>query len=244
MKFGLSEATAFKSFFKGISNVADEITILATGAGLRCQVTAKSGVSIFDVLFKKTYFDVYELDNEDYIKLVPSDISKILQTAKDKEHILFEVDAYELHLVIEGVRRRNFNISLLDNYDEFRTVPSLDFTVESEVSIDLLNDCVKDLELMESPTIFLRSDGDGLKCFGVNDYKGNVEVSSVAETNGWTATSNYSLSLFKEAIGFKDVSNMVRLKFGQDYPLQCYFEDVLDDVELTTLVSPIFNNEE
>lgn len=242
MKFGLNEASAFKSFFQGISDVADEITFYITETGLRGQVTSRSGVMIFDVTFKKDYFDVYDVDSPDYIKLVPVDILSILKTVKNTDYILFEVDAYEMHILVEGSRRRNFNLSLIDDYDSFRDIPSLDYSIEATASLDDLLDSIKDLDLMGSPNAVLESKDGGLRCTGDNSYKGSVVLTDLGVTNNVDGGSQYGKSSFKQVLNFKNICDEVKLCFGVDYPLQCTFEGL--DVVLTTMVAPILNNGE
>lgn len=241
MKFGFTEAGAFKNFLKVVSNVADEITFLLNEDGLRCQVTARMGVSMFDVMFKASYFDVFEVESEECIKIVPEDISKILKTVGKDEHILFDVDQYNLHLLIEGSRRRNFNISLIDTFDDFRELPSFELEVESELEVDDLLACVKDLELMGSPEIVLKAENNSMGCSGFNDYKGSVEC-SIGECDG-SGITNYNIKSFKEVISFKEINDNVKLCFGSNMPVLCKFESLMGDVELTTLLAPIINND-
>lgn len=241
MKFGFTEASAFKNFIKGVSNVADEITFLVNSKGLRCQVAAYGNVAMFDVLFKPTYFDVFEVTGEEYMKLVPSDISKILKTIGKDEHILFDVDQYNLHIVVEGTRRRNFNISLIDTFDDFRDLPSFELGVGCELEVGDLLAGVKDLELMGSPEIVLRASDDVLECRGFNDYKGSVEC-VVGECTG-SGVANYNIKSFKEVIDFKDIGDTVEVRFDNNMPLLCEFCSVMEDVELTTLLAPIIKND-
>ena len=242
MKFGLSEATVFKSFFNGITNVADEITFYITPSGLRCQTFSRGNVMIFDVTFNKDYFDIYEVESDDYFKVVPKDILDILKTVKKDDHILFDVDAYEMHILIEGSRRRNFNLSLIDDYDFFRDIPSLEYSIEATARVDDLIGCVKDLDLIGSGNATLKSEDGELKCFGDNTYKGNVVLSELARTTGGDGASNYGKANLEQVLDFKDFSEMVELRFGESHPLECKFYG--DDVVLMTMVAPIFDNEE
>lgn len=242
MKFGLKEASAFKSFFNGISDVADEITFYATPTGLRCQVSSRSGVMIFDVTFNKDYFDVYDVETEDYFKVVPSDIFKILKTTKSDDHILFDVDAYEMHIIIEGSHRRNFNLSLISDYDSFRDIPSLDYSIEATAKVDDLLQCIKDVDLIGGGNATLKSSEGDLKCTGENTYKGNVVLEGLASTNNVDGCSNYNKSALKQVLNFKDICETVELRFGDYYPLQCKFKG--QDVVLTTMVAPILDLEE
>ena len=175
MKFSLYEFSALTNFLKGVSNVADEITFIASENGLKCQVASKSMTTMFEVFFKRSYFELFEVEDNEAIRIVPSDLFKILKTVKHGESIVFDVDSYELHIIIDGNRRRNFTISLLDEYDTFRELPSFDLNIESTVNLDFLLDSLKDLDLMASPVVILTSKDNDLKFYGLNDYKGAVE---------------------------------------------------------------------
>lgn len=241
MKFSLYDISALTNFLKGVSNVADEITFIASEDGLKCQVTSKSMVTMFEVFFKRSYFELFEVEGNEAIRIVPSDLFKILRTVKRGESLIFDVDAYKLHIIIDGNRRRNFTISLLDEYDTFRELPSFDLNIESVVNLDFLLDSLKDLELMASPVVTLTSKDEDLKFYGLNEYKGAVECAELGETNN-DGKATYNINNFKDVINFPDISNEVKLKFDNDYPAIFKFED--DDVELTTLIAPILEQEE
>ena len=155
---------------------------------------------------------------------------------KHGESIIFDVDSYELHIIIEGNRRRNFTISLLDEYDTFRELPSFDLNIESTVNLDFLLDSLKDLDLMASPVVILTSEDNDLKFYGLNDYKGAVECAELGETNN-DGRATYNINNFKDVINFPEISKEVKLKFDNDYPAIFKFEN--NDVELTTLIAPI-----
>nr|DAF73387.1 MAG TPA: DNA polymerase sliding clamp [Caudoviricetes sp.] len=240
MKFSLYDISALTNFLKGVSNVADEITFFASEDGLKCQVTSKSMVTMFEVFFKRSYFELFEVEGNEAIRIVPSDLFKILRTVKRGESLIFDVDAYKLHIIIDGNRRRNFTISLLDEYDNFRELPSFDLNIESVVNLDFLLDSLKDLDLMASPVVTLTSKDEDLKFYGLNEYKGAVECAELGKTNN-DGKATYNINNFKDVINFPDISNEVKLKFDNDYPAVFEFED--DDVELTTLIAPILEQE-
>lgn len=236
MKFSLYEFSALTNFLKGVSNVADEITFIASEDGLKCQVASKSMATMFEVFFKRSYFELFEVVDNEAIRIVPSDLFKILRTVKHGESIIFDVDSYELHIIIDGNRRRNFTISLLDEYDTFRELPSFDLNIESTVNLDFLLDSLKDLDLMASPVVILTSKDGDLKFYGLNDYKGAVECAELGETNN-DGRATYNINNFKDVINFPDISKEVKLKFDNDYLAIFKFEN--NDVELTTLIAPI-----
>lgn len=236
MKFLLYEFSALTNFLKGVSNVADEITFIASEDGLKCQVASKSMTTMFEVFFKRDYFELFEVVDNEAIRIVPSDLFKILRTVKHGESIMFDVDSYELHIIVDGNRRRDFTISLLDEYDTFRELPSFDLNIESTVNLDFLLDSLKDLDLMASPVVILTSKDNDLKFYGLNDYKGAVECAELGETNN-DGRATYNINNFKDVINFPDISNEVELKFDNDYPAIFKFEN--NDVELTTLIAPI-----
>lgn len=239
MRFSFVDGGGFQNFMKVVSMVADEVTLQLSSDGLRCQVVAKNAVSMYDVLFKPSYFEIFEVDGVDYIKIVPEDISNILKTVGKDESVLFDVEDDTLHVIIDGERRRCFNISLLEDFDDFRTFPSFPFEVESQPVLDELLSIIKDLELMGCPEIILKAQ-DNLTCTGVNEYKGSVKCDISSCTGEGKAV--YNLNTFHEVIGFKNFHE-VKLKFSSDNPVMFYFTDEAGTVELTTMLAPIIKNE-
>ena len=65
---------------------------------------------------------------------------------------------------------------------------------------------------------------------------------SIGECDG-SGASVYNINSFKEVINFKEISNIVKISFDKSMPIVCRFEDVMGDVELTTLLAPIIKND-
>lgn len=240
MRFSTKNIQAFNSFFETVSKVADEITMMAYEEYLRCQVIAKSAILIFDVCFEKDFFEYYDGDAGECMTLVASDMSKILKSIKKDDDVIFDSNDYELLITVEGDYRRSFRISLINEYDTFRDMPSLDLTVGGGGELKKFQQCLKDMDLMESPTVNFSTENEELIWSGKNTYKGDFS-GRVCNVTG-DAKAEYNKEKMDLLFSFKNMGEWVSLKYDKGMPLVVEYNPT--SIKLVGMLAPILGEDE
>lgn len=239
MRFSVSNVPALNSFFEGASKVADEITLIAYKEYLRCQVIAKSAILIFDVQFSKDFFETYDVVEGEYMKIVSSDIFNILKSVKKEENVIFDVDDYQLHIIIDGEYRRNFTITLLDDYDDFRDLPTIDLSVRGGGELKKFQQCLKDMDLVGAPTVKFQTRGNKLLLSGKSGYKGDFQ-GGVCDVEG-EAQAEYNKEKLTILFGFKHMGEDISFYYDNDMPLIVEYQPT--NIKLVGMLAPILGDD-
>lgn len=240
IEFTMYDCTALTTFLKGIRDASDTVTFNISKENITCQTFSRGNTSMFHIIFDRDYFEVYTIDQPDRCVINVDDVFKILKTVKQSDYVLFQFENYTLNITIEGDRRRVFTLSLFDDYDSVRDLPRMSFDVHANLKVQTLLDCIKDLEIMSSPTIELKTEDNNLSAVGEGGYSGNV-LSSLTSAEG-EGKAHYNISMFKDVLDFKSISENVELAYSSDMPITFKFSE--DNVSLTTLLAPYISKED
>lgn len=240
MRFSIKDVPALNSFLEGASKVAEEITLIAYKEYLRCQVIAKSAILIFDVQFSKDFFETYDVVEGEYMKIVPSDIFNILKSVKKEESVIFDVDDYQLHIIIDGKYRRNFTITLLDDYDDFRDLPTIDLNVCGGGELKKFQQCLKDIDLVDAPTVKFQTENNTLLLSGKNGYKGDFQ-GGICNVEG-EGQAEYNKEKLNILFGFKHMGEDISFHYDNDMPLIVEYQPT--NIKLVGMLAPILGDNE
>lgn len=121
-------------------------------------------------------------------------------------------------------------------YDETPNKPNIPLECEFVVGMDELNQTYKDLDIIKTNSLDISVNANELVLGSteqsMTQYSHNIYVESSAE-----AKSRYSLKYMKDITKFKKISDIVKVKIGDDMPL--IWSLTGENVSIEGLIAPL-----
>jgi len=213
-----------------LSSLISEGTIKISEDGLRLRAMDPSKIAMIDFEMPRDAFDEYHCEEEFTIGLNFDELKKIVKRGGAKEKVQLEVppSGGRLKVVLRGKASRSFALPLIDvEYEELPT-PSLSFNVKATVLADILEDALKDVELV-SDYVKLEGRSNAIIVRGQSD-KGEVEATLTSEAGALLelevreeSVASYSLEYLMDMVKANKAAEVATLEFSTGMPLSLTF---------------------
>ena len=205
-----------------ISEIVIEVRIKLLEEGM--SIIAVDPASVAMVIFKipKESFSQYEVGREIWgVNL--EDFKRVIKRAVTSSSIVMEQEENQLKISIFDKVKRSFVLSLIDVSSEDKTEPALTFSAELEMSSPEFAQAIEDSSIVADSCSLVAG-----KDFFVVEGNGSLnsaraEFSSDDLKVEGTAKSKYSLEYLMKFSKAKNISDRVKIRFGDDYPLRIDF---------------------
>jgi proliferating cell nuclear antigen len=243
-KAELEEVGLIKDSMKTISDLISEGLFQLKDDGIHLIAADPAMVALVDFKLEEDVFESYELDEETKVGLNLENFYSILRRANSDDTITLELDEDDskFHITMEGMSTRNFSLPILNlSEDDIPSTDQLDFTVEAEVEASVLEGAVKDA-MVVSDSVTVSADSDEIRIISKGDQS-NVDFTisgdsdGVIELEGTEAESMFSLDYLSKMMGAKSLSDTVKMKLGEDFPMRLEFV-VPDEADLSFVLAP------
>ncbi len=230
--------------FNSIAELIDEAVINVNPERVKLLATDRAMVAAVDFELKKSFFEEYEVDQEQDIGLNIVDLTSILKRSKKSSTISFVLEDSRFRVLIKNGTQRRFQLPVLDISKE--EVPNLEqleeqFKVKVELLGNVLEEFLKDAKLITDAVIFSVKDKK-FKMEAIGDVsKAEVELEAGDEglisLEGVEARAKYPLDYLRKIMKASKASDSVSLYFANDFPLKISF-NISSDVKLDFVVAP------
>ena len=236
----------FKSFIDLVMDSTKTIELIFNQDELKISLLNNAHVCFYDAVFKKDFFDYYQVNDVESVVLDTNDLFKILKSSKggDELHIESNEGYVIFKLESRNGNRRIFELPLIDEEYNSPAPPEIEYDLDFLVDIDLVNQSVSDLDNIVNT--------DRIK-FVVSDDGVSVISPADSMTNYWnelndSVTGNAVVTVNTAYVGglskLKKINEVVELRIGNDIPLTWNVTSATDDVSITGLIAPIIENED
>jgi len=247
-KAKLSEPKILRLSFEAISNLIDEAGIIATKEGLQLRAMDPAHVALVDFSLKREIFDEFSVEN---LKIrMGVDLTRlctILKRGGASNSIQLELpsESSALKIRFENSSTRIFNMPLIDVSEEELNVPSLDFPAMVEIEPRILEEAIKDAEIvtdhvvfsMDAENFYISARGE----LGDVEVKTNKSEAISFNLSGESVKSLFSIEYLKDMIKASDIASTVRVYLGNNIPVKLEF--IASGVELSFLLAPTIESE-
>lgn len=237
----LADPKLLKSSIDAISNMIDEAGVSVNDSGIRLRAMDPAHVALVDFELGKEVFDSFEVKGSLVLGLDLDRLNTILKRAgtNDKISLAFDQETNSLRIKFENASTRTFNQPLIEVSEEELKVPNLDFPSTVELSPSIVNEAIKDAEII-SDHVTLKVDQGCLFVLAKGDL-GNVEVKvskddAVQFESKKACQSMFSIEYLKDMVKASDVASSVRISLGDNIPVKVDF--LAPNARLSFLLAP------
>lgn len=244
-KAEISDAGLLKDSLQSISNIITEGVFQFTEDGVDLVAADPAMVAMVDFSLRKDAFDTYECDEEAKVGINIENLYSVLRRAGANDSLILELDedGSRLEVTMEDSSTRNFSLALLNlDEDDIPSTDDLEFSVTADLSTAAFSDAIGDAAVV-GDSVTVRADGNGLEFRAEGDSSNAAthiadgsEGMMDLEANG-EVQSMFSLDYLNKMIKAKKLSDNVRVRLGDDFPMRLEFQ-VPDKVSLSYILAP------
>ena len=245
MKLTLAEPKYLKESVAIISEIVTEATIKVKDDGIELIAMDPANVALVVFRLLSSSFVTYEIDGPTSITLNLNNLKQVLRRTKGGDTLTLELDENKLKIVLQSTSKRTFHLPLIDMEEKEQKVPELSFNTTIVTQASILNDGVDDVDIVgESVTLSskegmfsISSKGDLTKA--AVDIPADNATKVVIEED---SKAKYSIEYLKKMIAGGKISDVVQVKFSNDYPLKLEYL-VQNKMELSFILAPRVDND-
>lgn len=233
----LKKAEQFVQLFQNLKLFTTNLNIAFRKEELYVQGMDSSHVSLFEMKLTKTWFDVYDIEDDTVIGLNVAIFFKILNIRSDNQSITLINSEDNLDIELKSDLKTEydkfFTLPLIDIDSEELGIPNVEstliFSMESKkfkLLIDQFSNFGDDIEFKYSDDeLMVSSDNNTEGSMKINIKLDDMESCEVEEDANFK--SSYNLKIISNMAQFYKVSNDVYLHISPDMPFQLNYN--LDD---------------
>jgi proliferating cell nuclear antigen len=242
-KVELHDSNIFKTIFKSISSIIDEVILECDEEGIRLRSLDRSHITFIQLNLKNELFTEYICDTPEKISIDTTELMKVLNRLKSKDVLGLTTDEGNLIITLAGDATRTFRIKLIDLEYETPQPPNMDYNTCIELPTGILTDAMADIEVF-GDKITIRTDEDYIM-FNNDGEFGDTEMKYLhGQSISETTRSVFALEKLKDIMKASSISDIIDLYLGDDKPLTIDFEIGNDEGKLSFLLAPRIDDSE
>lgn len=242
-KLELHDNSIFKTIFKSISSIIDEVVFECDEEGMRLRALDRSHITFIQLDLQSELFIEYICDTPEKISIDTLEFMKVLDRCKNNDVLILTTDEGNLILTFSGDATRTFRIKLIDLEYESPQPPALDYNTCIELPTDILKDAMADIEVF-GDKITIKTDEDYI-IFNNEGEFGDTEMKYLhGQTITESTRSVFAIDKLKDIMKASKISDMIDLYLGNDKPLTIDFEIGNSEGKLSFLLAPRIEEDE
>ncbi|OYT42478.1 MAG: proliferating cell nuclear antigen (pcna) [Candidatus Aenigmarchaeota archaeon ex4484_224] len=227
-----------------IAQLIDEGVFNITKSNISLRAADRAMVAVVDFKILANAFEEYSIEEESKIGLNVSNFLSILKRAKRKDKLEMSLKENRLEILLTNGSRRRFSLPLIEiGEEEVPPIEQLEFTAKAEIRPEVLEDAIKDAEIVSDVILFLankdkfimKAEGDISQAEVVLE-KGSENLLSL-NVKGNEVKARYPIDYLKKMVKASKLADTIVIEFANDYPMKLSFR-VLDKVDLTFVLAP------
>ena len=235
MRFCLSNFKDFKNILITAELILTEIKFEVDNDGLRFRGMSGGNTSFFYADFKRDYFDEYEIDVPENITIDASELLKVIKRIKNDDDVCVTIGDLSLDIKVNG--KKTFKINALDEDYDSPNLPYMEYPVNTSVDFDDFKDSITDSKLYGDSFTIESTDGalvissDGV----LGEYSSELLVGDEIKSG---CRSVFNSDLMASFFKLSNLSDMLNVHMGTDYPIYLDINDEFDELDVKLLVAP------
>lgn len=155
IKLVMENANSFRKSVEAIAALIDEAEFIVNEKGLTLKATDPSQIAMVDFELPKDAFKEFDVANELKLGVDMEYFRQIISRAKPDDALVLELSSEQsaLSIKFKGKSQRSFSMPLIDVSKGQIPNPKIDFEAELTVKAGLLQDALKDAEILSSHII-------------------------------------------------------------------------------------------
>lgn len=240
MKLTLNESKLLKDSISIISELVTEAVFKIDKNCLELIAMDPANVAMVNYKLLASAFSEYEVGDSTTLAVNLNTLKQIMRRSKPSDKVTLELEGAKLKVTLDGKSKREFQIPTLDIEEKDQKVPNLSFDMEVSIPSSSFSAAIEDVEIVgEAVSLFVEP--NKFVVSSVADLsKVKVDLStdeSIKIVTDSSSKAKYSVEYLKKMLQGSKISDVVTLKFKNDYPLKLEFVN-LNKLSIEFILAP------
>jgi len=239
----LSDTKILKNIFKSFKGFTDFVELNITDESLSANIMDTSHIGLMHFELKEELFDFYKADDLHKVLVDLDNLIDCVELLGKDDRVILSGSDEELIIVGEGESTTEFIIKTIhEDYDAPKP-PVLKPEAIVELSTDVFYETLKKVKNFNNEKI----------CFEINEdvFRSVCETDDVELTSEYVHgekvegeyKSIYNIKMLLDFMKSKDLSDIIKVSFGQDTPIKLCFVTVDENAILSMILAPRIEND-
>lgn len=244
MKLGMRNSKIWKNCISAMSTLVQEAAFVVSPEGLKLKAMDPSHVALVDLDLPAKVFDNFDVKEATTIGVNLMEMNRVMSRAKPDDQLTIELADSHLALTFSGASERHFSVPVVDVEPEDLPEPKLELTAEVEVTAGIVQDGVKDAELV-GDTVKIEASKNGIRIYAESD-RGSSELKLGAGNKALPkldvkapAQAGYQVKYLGDILRGCHPADTIGIRLGTDLPI--LVEYPIADGKLRFLLAPRIN---
>ncbi|HID60817.1 MAG TPA: proliferating cell nuclear antigen (pcna) [Hadesarchaea archaeon] len=230
VKARMAEAKVWRTCVGMMANLIEEAAFKFTSEGVKMRAMDPSHIALVDFELPARAFEEYSVKQSTVLGINLLEMNKIMSRGKAEDELILELDEKQnrLGLTFKGASTRRLSLPLIDVREVELPEPKLQFTAAAEVSAGVIQDGLKDAEMVGENVKFELNE-DGLTISAESD-RGTAELKlsrgdkALAKLNvRQAAKAMFNIKYLSDITKSASSTGLITIDLGTDLPLQLDF---------------------
>jgi proliferating cell nuclear antigen len=241
----MAESKVFKTCIGMMVNLIEEAAFKFTPEGIKMKAMDPSHIALVDFELPVAAFVEYNVKQPTVLGINLLEMNKIMSRGKAEDELILELDEKQnrMGLTFKGVSTRRLSLPLIDVREAELPEPKLQFTATAEVLAGVIQDGLKDAEIVGDNVRFELSD-NGLVISAESD-KGTTELKLGKGDKGLAklnvkqpARAMFNIKYLGDMTKAASSTDVITINLGMDLPIQLDFPVAEGKGKLRFLLAP------
>jgi len=241
----MAESKVLKTCIGMMVNLIEETAFKFSPDGIRMKAMDPSHIALVDFELPAAAFVEYNVKQPTVLGINLIEMNKILSRSKAEDELILELDEKQnrLALTFKGISTRRLSLPLIDVRETELPEPKLQFTAAAEVLAGVIQDGLKDAELVGDNVRFEMNEG-GLVISAESD-KGTTELKLGKGDKGLVKLSvkqpsraMFNIKYLSDMTKAVSPTDVITINLGTDLPIQLDFPIAEGKGRLRFLLAP------
>lgn len=253
-----SHAEVFAILFQHMKNFTEHINIMFEKERMYIQALDNSRISIFEVVFPKDWFDLYEHTENISIGVNSNILYKILNARDKSQQInlvynISDTDKLNIHFTSESKTEfdKHFEISLMEIDAELMDIPDMEYDAEFTVGSGNFANIISQLKMF-GDTLEIDCSEENIMLCSSSLEQGKMfvemkidDLSTFVINEGETIGMSFSLAHMHNICLYNKVAKEVEVKIKKDCPIKIIYNlQDTEDAKFIFYLAPKMNDDE
>lgn len=243
-------AEIFATLFQHMKSFTENLNVYFKKDHMFIQAMDHAHVSIFEINLPKSWFDVYNVENDVMIGINTNILFKVLHT-REKSHSLKlcleeNGDRLEINLLSadSNVFDKNYEIPLVDIDSEIMGIPEMEYQAELSLPSMVFSTLIEQMKMFGETFNILCSE-EKIEMNAESQDTGKMfvnvpidDLTSYAIDEGENLNMSFSLNHLKNICLYSKISKEIEIYLKSEYPIKLVYLLDSDDAKASFYLAP------
>jgi len=241
----MANSKTWKTCVGAMVNLIEEAAFKLASEGIKMKAMDPSHVALVNFELSSSAFVKYDVKQPKVLGVNLAEMNKIMARAKAEDELTIELDEEKnrLALTFKGASTRRFSLPLIDVGEAELPEPKLQFTAAADVAAGVIQDGLKDAEIVGDNVRFELSE-EGFFLFAESE-RGTTELKLHKGDQGLLklnvkqpASAMFNIKYLSDMTRAAGGSDVITVNLGADLPIQLDFSIAEGKGRLRFLLAP------